>query len=81
MTRVPTSQFRDGLAEFISRVAYGGERITIVRNGKGAAALVSVDDAEFLEAMEDRLDLDAARRALREPGSVAWETVKEGLGL
>jgi len=35
-----------------------------------------------LEAEEDRLDLEAARRSLAEPGeNIPWEKVKSDLGL
>ena len=81
MTQIAVSQLRDGLADTLSRVMYRGERISIARNGKCVAVLVSVDDAALLEAMEDRLDLEAAREALNEEGSVPWETVKKRLGL
>jgi hypothetical protein len=45
------------------------------------AALVPLDDLAILEALEDRLDLEAARRALRERGSVPWRQLKKTLGL
>ena len=34
-----------------------------------------------LEELEDRLDLDAARKAMKEPGLIHWEKVKQDLGL
>lgn len=36
---------------------------------------------ELLEALEDRTDLAAARRALKEPGRRTWAKVKAELGL
>ena len=41
----------------ILRVAYKGERIVLERHGKDVAALVSVEDLELLEELEDRTDL------------------------
>ena len=35
----------------------------------------------FLEELEDRTDLEAAREALSEPGAVPWDEVKARLGL
>ena len=40
------------LSEFIGRVAYGRERVLILRHGKPVAALVSVEDLRWLEAAD-----------------------------
>ena len=81
MVRLPASTLRQNLADALNRVSYRGERIVLQRRGKDVAVLVSLEDAAVLEAFEDRMDLDAARAALNEPGSEAWETVKARLGL
>jgi mRNA interferase RelE/StbE len=65
----------------LNRVRYQGERVVVERRGKGVAALVPVEDLELLQALEDRIDLAAARKALREPGRIPWEKVKQDLGL
>lgn len=57
------SEARDRLAEVIGQVQYGGERVTISRRGKPVAVAVSVADAAWLEAMEDKTDLELAREA------------------
>jgi hypothetical protein len=44
-------------------------------------AVVPIDDIELLEALEDRMDLDAAREALRETGTIPLAKVKAELGL
>jgi len=46
------------------------------RHGKAVAALVSVEDLELLEDLEDRLDLEAVRAAREEPGTVPYEEVR-----
>ena len=52
------------------------------RHGKDVAAIVPVSDLELLEELENRMDLDAARAALKEKGSrVSWTKVKKELGL
>lgn len=81
MTRLAASLLRKQLADTLNRVAYSGERIILERRGKDVAALVSVEDLGLLEELEDRIDLEAARAALKEPGSVPWETLKARLGL
>jgi hypothetical protein len=43
--------------------------------------MVPVADLEVLRDLEDRIDLEAAREALSEPGETSWEEVKAKLGL
>lgn len=81
MIQLAASKLREGLADALNRVAYRGERILLQRRGKDVAALVSREDLILLEALEERSDLEAARKALEEPGTVPWEKVKEDLGL
>jgi len=86
MTRLRASTLRDNLADALNRVAYKGERIVVERHGKEVAALVSLDDLALLNALEDRIDMEAAREALAEMKTkgrkpIPWETVKRQLGL
>jgi prevent-host-death family protein len=81
MTRLAATVVRDTFSETVNRVAYQGERIALERHGKTVAALVSAEDLELLQALDDRIDLAAARRALKEPGHRDWARVKAGLGL
>ena len=81
MTRLAASSLREKLADALNRVAYSGERIVLERRGKDVAALVSLDDLAVLEELEDRIDLEEAREALQEPGTLPWEEVKARLGL
>jgi len=48
------------------------------------AAVVPLADLELLEALEDRVDLEAVQEALAEPAgqrSVPWEALKAKFGL
>lgn len=80
MTRVTATAARDNFAELVNRAGYRGERIALERHGKTIAAIVSAEDLELLEALEDRIDLAAARKALKEPRR-NWDAVKADLGL
>ena len=81
MTRLSATRAREEFSDTLNRVAYGGERIVLHRRGKDLAALVSVEDLQLLRELEDRLDLEAARRAMKEKGTLSWEDVKSELGL
>ena len=79
---VSAVQVRKRLAEVIDRAAFGKERVILARRGKAVAAIVSLEDVELLEALEDRIDLENARAALTEAekeGTVSWEEFKRAL--
>ena len=63
---VGIAKIRNNLADALNRVAYQGERVVLERRGKGVAAIVSIDDLELLEAIEDCDDVQAAKRTLAE---------------
>ena len=85
--KVGIAEFRNDMADALNRVAYSGDRVILERRGKPVAALVSVEDLELLETLEDREDVRAARkvgcgrweRTGEKP--IPWEQVKEELGL
>ncbi len=81
MKRYSMAETRKNLTDIVSRVAYGGERIKICRRNKDLAVVISVEDAELLEYLEDQEDIRAARKALKEPGpDIDWEDIKKELG-
>lgn len=63
MTVISVSEMKDTLSEVLNRAAYGQERIVIASRGKPKAVVISVEDLELLEELEDAL---AAREALEE---------------
>jgi prevent-host-death family protein len=81
MSKVSTVEARDQLSTIINRAAFGKERVVLTRRGKELAAVVPIEDVRLLEELEDRLDLEAAREALKEEGSMPWEKVKADLRL
>lgn len=81
MKMLAASEVRESFAEILNRVAYQGERVVMHRRGKPVAALVPLEDLATLEALENERDLAAARKALREKGSVPIEKLKAELGL
>jgi prevent-host-death family protein len=81
MKTLEASQLRQEISDALNTVAYSGQRIAINRHGKRVAVLIPVDDLALLEAMEDRIDLALAKKALKEKGSIPWSRVKKELGL
>ena len=82
MSRIAASEARLDFAEIVNKVAFGGERITLHRHGKDVAAIVSVEDLRLIESLEERMDLEAARAALKEKAPrIPWSKLKEELGL
>ncbi len=83
-TRKAFSEARSELTDIVNHVAFGHDRYILTRNGKELAAIVSIEDLKILEEMEDRLDVETARRIdkdIKKHGSVKWKDAKKELGL
>ena len=80
MSTITARDARRTFADLLARAAYGKERVTVTRNGKPIAVLVPLEDAEALEAMEVRIDLEDVRRRAKEK-TIPLSRVKKRLGL
>ena len=84
ITRLSATEARQSFAEVVLRVVRG-ERIVLQRHGRDLAALIPMEDCEWLEwleGLEDLLDIAAAKRALAEGGRpIPLERLREKLGL
>jgi prevent-host-death family protein len=72
---IPASEVRERISDVISRVAYGGERVIISRNGKPQVALISIADYERLKEQEARI----RKRAVEAVDSIRAEAQRLGL--
>lgn len=84
MANVPFSEARSHLTDIVNEVAYGGKRIVVTRKNKRLVAIIPLEDLEVLESVEDTIDLDDAKKALRDVkkhGTVSWEETMRELGL
>lgn len=54
---------RNSLGDVIAEVGYTQRRATVSKNGKPVAAIVSIEDLEMLERLEERADIEALRQA------------------
>ena len=86
MTRLNVSKAREEFPDVVNRAAFGKERTIVSRRGKDLAAVIPIEDLRLLERLAqeavDRIDMEAARAALAEPGeNISLEQVKVELGL
>lgn len=85
MVRLAASKAREDFADTLKKVGEG-ERIVLHRGNKDVAAIVPLADLKLLERIEDRMDLEDARKALSESikkgeKPISWEKARKRLGL
>ena len=81
---ISVSEARETFADVVNRVAYRNERVLVTRRGKPVAAIIPMEQVEFLERAEDEFDIRMANEALAElehTPAIPWEQVKRELGL
>lgn len=87
METLPLAEIKNRLSEFVERVASQHDRVTITRNGRPVAVLVSPDDLESLEEtlsiLSDAKEIVALRAGLADLDAgrtVTLEDLKAELG-
>jgi prevent-host-death family protein len=73
------SEARSHLADIANEVIYAGKRAILTRKGKQVVAIVSMDDLEALNAIEDQIDLDDVKKALadvKKRGTISLDAIK-----
>ncbi|MDQ6772457.1 MAG: type II toxin-antitoxin system Phd/YefM family antitoxin [Candidatus Dormibacteraeota bacterium] len=87
MEALPLADVRNRLSEVVDRVTRQHDRVTITRNGRPAAVLVSPDDLEALEEtlaiLSDPKELSVLRRGLADLDAgrmVTLDALKADLG-
>ena len=81
MTIINITDLRPHLSEYANEVCFKGERFIVERNGKPAFALVSLEDVEAIEALEEMIDIQEAKKALEKGEFIPLETLAAELGL
>ena len=79
--KITVTKARSDLSSVLNDVAYGQKRVKLMRRGKPVAVMISPEDNDFLEALEDENDRRAIAQALRNPRRIPMEEVKRELGL
>jgi prevent-host-death family protein len=79
--QVTSTEARKNLSDLIGSAAYASERTVITRKGKPMAAIVSIEDLEAMEALEDHMDIQRAKESLEEArsggGTVTLQQLEE----
>lgn len=88
METLPLADVKNRLSEMVDRVARQNDRVTITRNGRPAAVLVSPDDLASLEEslaiLGDSKELAGLRRGLADLSSgraMSLDRLERDLGL
>ncbi len=81
-TKISTADARKHFADIVNKVAYGKEPVVLTRRGQEIAALVSMDELELLQQIEDYVDIEDAKKALDGPNeNISAKEVWRQLGL
>lgn len=70
MDTISITDFRRTISDCVNRVAFGGNRLLLIRNNRPVAAVVPYEDFELLEEMyaeADRETFEAAAHEARTP--------------
>jgi len=82
MRRMSVAEAEKALGATVETVERDRDRVTLTRDGKAVAAIVTAEDLAFLEDLEERIDLEEARKALAGCGDpIPFETIRRDLGL
>ncbi|MEE4243222.1 MAG: type II toxin-antitoxin system Phd/YefM family antitoxin [Desulfopila sp.] len=79
---ITTADARKNFADIVNTVAYGKEPIVLTRRGQEIAALISIEELQLLQRIEDHIDIEDAKKALEEPGeNISADEFWKELGL
>ena len=68
INKITTAEARKNFADVVNNVAYGKDTVVLTRRGKELAALVSIEDLQLLQQLEDNHDIEDAWNIKDEPG-------------
>jgi prevent-host-death family protein len=57
------SDARAHLSEIANEVAYGGKRAVLTRRGEKFVAIVSIEDLEALQLLEEKIDIEDVKKS------------------
>ena len=81
MTSVSITKLRPNLKELADKVCFYGERVIVEGNGRPSFVLINIEDYKALEIVENEIDIESAKKALKEKGSIKHKDLKRKLRL
>lgn len=79
---ITTADARKNFADIVNTVAYGKEPVVLTRRGQEIAALISIEELQLLQKIENHIDIEDAKKALEEPGeNISADEFWKELGL
>lgn len=79
---ITTAYARKNFADIVNTVAYGKEPVVLTRRGQEIAALISIEELQLLQRIEEHIDIEDAKKALEEPGgNISADEFWKELGL
>ncbi len=79
---ITTADARKNFADIVNTVAYGKEPVVLTRRGQEIVALISIEELQLLQMIEDHIDIEDAKKALNEPGeNISADAFWKELGL
>ena len=84
MGYITVAEAKNRFSDLLRRAEYAGERVVVHRHGKPVAAIVSTQDLERLQALEDAEDVRDAALSLNEAdaqGTIPLDVVLRKYGL
>jgi len=84
MAAITMTQAHTDFSNLIARAFDSNERTIIAKKGKNVAAIIGIQDLEYLENLsvaEDRVLAEMAEEAMKEPGeNISLEEMKKQFG-
>ena len=81
-TKVTTAEARKNFADIVNSVAYGKDPVVLTRRGKELVALISMEDLQLFQKLEEQQDIADAWKIKDEPGeNVKLSDLKKELKL
>ncbi len=84
MNAIAITQVRNDLSDIVNRAFCINERTIIAKKGKNVAAVISMEDLEFLKNLEEAEDMvlaEMADEAMKEPGeNISLKEMKKHFG-
>ena len=81
MTDINMTDARRIFTDIANRDMFRGDRVCVRKNNKRAFAIVPIEDVELLEALEDQMDVEAARAALKKGKFIKLKDLAKALGV